>query len=346
MSLKVYNFKLSLDWALTNLLTKIEQFNTNWVYISSQEAQILQQLKYVATVGSVGSSTRIEGAKMTDDEIDFLLKNIDISKLKDRDSQEVVGYYEALEMIISAYPDIEINESTIKHLHNILMRHSTKDAWHKGNYKIHANSIQAIYPDGTTQLIFQTTASGYETEEAMQQLINWYHADKETPNLVKCAVFTYEFLSIHPFQDGNGRLSRLISILLLLKHNYNWLQYVSFEHEIEKRKAEYYQALRTCQAQRPNEDISVWIGFFLDALKNIQLKLSLKIEQNQQKIELSPKEKTIVAFIAYQPNSQSAEIAEKLKIPLPTVKKILADLVRKGVIKKYGQNKSTSYALN
>jgi Fic family protein len=99
----------------------------------------------------------------------------------------------------------------------------------------------------------------------------------------------YDFLSIHPFQDGNGRLSRLLSTLLLLKNGYKWIQYVSFEHEIESRKSEYYQALRMRQAQRPNEDITIWINFFLNALRNIQIQLTSKLERSCMEIQLSPR---------------------------------------------------------
>lgn len=156
------------------------------------------------------------------------------------------------------------------------MKHSKKDQWHKGNYKQHSNAVEANLPDGTKQIVFQTTEAGFPTEDAMRNLIDWYVNDKTTHPLVKCALFTYEFLSIHPFQDGNGRLSRLISSLLLLKNGYNWIQYVSFEHEVENRKPEYYRVLRSCQSQRPNENVSDWGNFFFDALKNIQEQLMQK----------------------------------------------------------------------
>jgi Fic family protein len=129
------------------------------------------------------------------------------------------------------------------------MKHSKKDEWHKGDYKQHTNAVEASYPDGIKQIIFQTTEAGFATQDAMRALNDWYKKDKNTHPLVKSALFAYEFVSIHPFQDGNGRLSRLLSTLLLLKNGYNWIQYVSFEHKIENRKSEYYRVLRNCQAQ-------------------------------------------------------------------------------------------------
>ena len=162
-------------------------------------------------------------------------------------------------------------------------------------------------------------------------------------NLIKCAAFVYEFLSIHPFQDGNGRLSRLLSTLLLLKNGYKWIQYVSFEHEIESRKSEYYQALRACQAQRPNENITIWINFFLNALRNIQTQLMKKLEQSGIETQLSPREKAIITIIQNYSGIQSGEIAEKLAIPNPTVKRILSDLHNRGMIEKHGSGKGTVY---
>lgn len=342
---QVYTFKIGLDWKLIGIISQIDRFDASWTSVEKKEGQSLKQLKSIATVRSVGASTRIEGSKMSDEEVDILLNEIDIAKLENRDSQEVVGYFETLDTISASYQNIEINEGNIKNLHNILLKYSRKDDWHKGNYKQHSNAVEATYPDVTKQLIFQTTEAGFATENAMRNLINWYANDEETHPLVKCALFTYEFLSIHPFQDGNGRLSRLISTLLLLKHGYNWIQYVSFEHEIENRKSEYYKVLRTCQAQRPNEDVSDWANFFFDALNNIQDQLIQKLNATGIETTLSPREKSILAFITNYAGCKSGDIATKLGIPNPTVKRILADLVGMNLIEKNGIGPGTNYTI-
>lgn len=199
---------------------------------------------------------------MSDEEVEVLLRNTDITKLEDRDAQEVVGYFQVLDLISDAYADIDITENSLKGLHNQLLRFSRKDGWHRGNYKQHANAVEATRPDGSRRLVFQTTEPGIATEDAMRALIAWYARDNATHPLVKCALFCYEFLSIHPFQDGNGRLSRLLATLLLLRQGYIWIQYVSLEHEIESRNTEYYRELQKCQAQRPGENISSWLTFF------------------------------------------------------------------------------------
>jgi Fic family protein len=345
MNNEVYNFKLNIDWELINLISEIDRFDANWTAIERKEGQSLKELKSIATVRSVGASNRIEGNKMSDEEVDVLLQKIDVTKLTDRDSQEVVGYFEVLDLISESYENSSFSESHIKSLHNSLMKYSAKDQWHKGNYKQHSNAVEASFPDDTRQIIFQTTEAGFATEDAIRQLLNWYDSETEVHPLVKVASFVYDFLSVHPFQDGNGRLSRLISTFLLLKNGYKWIQYVSFEHEIENRKNEYYQVLRSCQAQRPKEDVTVWIQFFLSCLSKIQSQLMTKLHKSGLETKLSPKEKSIYTIIQNRPNIQSGEIAKKLAIPAPTVKRILSELINKGLIEKQGNGRNVSYTI-
>jgi Fic family protein len=344
MENKVYTFKIVIDWELISLISQIDRFDASWASIEKKEGQSLKQLKSVATVRSVGASTRIEGSKMSDEEVEVLLREIDITKIVDRDSQEVVGYFETLDLISESYEDIPITESSLKNLHNILLKHSKKDEWHKGDYKQHSNAVEAKLPNGTRQIIFQTTEAGFPTQDAMRFLIDWYLNDKETHPLVKCALFAYEFVSIHPFQDGNGRLSRLLASLLLLKNGYKWIQYVSFEHEIESRKTEYYRVLRNCQAQRPNEEVTEWIRFFFNALGNIQKQLMIKLESKGVETRLSPREKSILTFIANNAGCKSGEIAKKLGIPSPTIKRILPELINQNLIEKFGTGPGTNYS--
>jgi Fic family protein len=345
MNNRVYNFKLNIDWKLINLISEIDRFDANWTAIERKEGQSLKELKSIATVRSVGASNRIEGNKMSDEEVDVLLQEIDFAKLTDRDSQEVVGYFEVLDLISESYEGISVTENYIKSLHNTLMKYSAKDQWHKGNYKMHSNAVEASFTDGTRQIIFQTTEAGFATEDAIRQLINWYNSETEVHPLIKVASFVYDFLSIHPFQDGNGRISRLISTLLLLKTGYKWIQYVSFEHEIENRKNEYYQVLRISQAQRPNEDVTDWIMYFLNCLSNIQSQLIVKLQKSGIETQLSFKGKSIYAIIQNRPNIQSGEISEKLAIPAPTVKRILSELLNKGLIEKQGKGRNVSYTI-
>ncbi|HEY1047932.1 MAG TPA: Fic family protein [Bacteroidia bacterium] len=328
---------------LINEISKLDRFDAEWTGIERREGASLKQLKSIATVRSVGASTRIEGSKMTDKEVEVLIGKLQIAKLEERDQQEVAGYFKTLDVITDNYRDIQIRESEIKNLHKILMQFNDKDEWHRGNYKQHANSVDETRPDGTKRTIFQTTEPGFPTENAMQDLIEWYNSDKETLPIIKIALFVYDFLSIHPFQDGNGRLSRLLGTLLLLKNGYSWIQYISFEHEIENRKAEYYGVLMNTQMQRPGENVSEWMNFFMDCLLKIQNQLEVKLQTQQTTTRLSNKEQLILSFLNNNPYSKSSEIAEKLDMNLPTVKKILGNLLLNKTISKIGIGKSTTY---
>jgi len=345
MKSAIYLFTLDLDWQLIGRLSTIDRFDASWSSIERQEGKSLQQLKKIATVRSAAASTRIEGSLMTNAEVDALLANIDIGKLEDRDSQEVVGYYETMDLIADAYNDIGVTQNSLKHLHRACLKHSEKDQWHRGDYKQHSNAVEATYPDGTSHIIFRTTEAGFPTSDAMRALVDWYRRDTETHPLVKSAVFVYEFLSIHPFQDGNGRLSRLLTNLLLLKNGYKWVQYVSLEHEVEDRKSEYYRVLRSCQGNRPNEDISEWITFFFNVLERVQQQLMQKLEESGLRQQLSTREKTILAYISTHPGCKSGAIAKALAIPSPTVKRQLAGLLEKQLVDRHGVGAGTTYTV-
>lgn len=344
---KVHTFQLELDWKLIDMISKIDRFDASWLSLQKKEGMSLKHVKQVETVRSVGASTRIEGSLMSDDEVRvFLEKEINITKVNDRDSQEVLGYSDTLDIIAESYPDIHISESAVKNLHNILCRYSEKDAWHKGDYKQQNNAVEATFSGGKKKIPFETTSAGIATETAMRELISWYNNDKETHPLVKCAAFVYDFVSIHPFQDGNGRISRLLTTLLLLKSDYKWIEYVSFEHEIESRKSEYYRSLRACQAGRPNENISLWVNFFLDAILNIQEGLMKKIQYQGIEANLSVRESSVLSYTVSHPGSRSGEISDKLSIPLPSIKRILSVLYSYNLIQRHGKGPGTHYTAN
>ena len=347
MLTQIHTFSFAPNWMqMTNEISQIDRFDATWTAIEKKEGQTLKELRSIATVHSVGASTRIEGSRMTDDEVKVLINNLAISKLEERDQQEVAGYFETLEFISESFRDIEITESNIRHLHNMMLKRSKKDSWHKGNYKQLSNTVEAENPDGTKQVIFQTPAPGFATEDAMGKLIEWYKSDIQTHAIIKAAVFVYEFLSIHPFQDGNGRLSRLLGTLLLLKQGYSWVQYVSFEHEIENRKSEYYNVLMQCQQQRPGEEINAWVMFFLECLKNIQSQLITKLQVHTKAESFTQREKKIYSFVENHPGSKSGEIATKLDIPLPTVKRTLSTMVKSKLLMIHGIGAATSYSID
>ena len=346
MKIHTLQFKPDNWMQLAQELSQLDRFDAQWQAIERREKQTLKELKSIATVRSVGASTRIEGSQLSDKEVEVLIENLDINKLTERDEQEVAGYYETLNLIGESYRDIPIAESSIRHLHNTLMKYSTKDAYHKGAYKTNSNRVERTEADGTKTTIFETTAPGLATEEAMARLIEWYNGDATTHALIKAALFVYEFLSIHPFQDGNGRLSRLLATLLLMKSGYVWIEYVSFEHEIEHRKKEYYKRLMDAQRNRPDEDVTEWVYFFLDCLKNIQGQLLEKLKEKEKREGIGVREQHIYTLVENNPGISSGEIAERLNIPNSTVKRILTDLVRMRNLIVHGAGRGTRYSIS
>lgn len=217
---------------------KIDAFKGRWGSIEKKSDRYLRELRKIATIESIGSSTRIEGSVLTDEEVQQLVNNIKVTEFKSRDEEEVFGYYEVLDIILDNAPSIELSESYILQLHTILLKYSSKDQRHKGAYKNLPNSVVANYPDGNQRTIFNTTAP-HLTQKEMQEMIDWVNTSLQQSTvhpLLVIGLCVYEFLSIHPFQDGNGRLSRLLTTFLLLKTGYGFAQYISFEHIIEDRK--------------------------------------------------------------------------------------------------------------
>src|SRR3989304_2490919 len=263
-------------------LSIIDRFKGNWESVELKHSKHLKELRKIATIESIGSSTRIEGATLTDAEVEKLLKSVKITKLTTREQQEVVGYYDTLQIILNNYKDIDLSERYIHQLHGILLKHSGKDQSHKGKYKTLSNHVVTNYPDGTQRTIFRTTEPALTAKE-MEELLFWVNERFEKSDMhpvIITAAFVYEFLSIHPYQDGNGRLSRLLTTLLLMKLDYQFIQYVSFEHVIESRKDDYYRALIEGQKNRykKEERIEKWVLFFLECLVELIKRLEVKYE--------------------------------------------------------------------
>jgi Fic family protein len=228
---------------LLKLISEIDEFNGGWKVHSLHNPDYLIHLRHVATIESIGSSTRIEGSKLKDSEIELLLGNINQQSFAHRDEQEVVGYSEVMETIFINFKDISITENYIKQLHSSLLRHSNKDERHRGEYKKHSNSVEAFDQLGNNLGVVFKTTSAFDTPREMQELIYWVREtleDKSYHPLIVVAIFNVIFLAIHPFEDGNGRLSRVLISLLMLKAGYSYIPYSSLENIIEKNKDSYY----------------------------------------------------------------------------------------------------------
>lgn len=349
------NMKIKLDFdssvyqQISQQLSIIDSYKGSWKVIEGQKSKYLKELRKIATIESIGSSTRIEGATLTDEEVEKLLKSVKITRLESRDEQEVVGYYEALELILDSYADIDLQERYVHQLHSILLKHSHKDQTHKGKYKNLSNQVVATYPDGTQRTIFRTTEP-HLTPGEMQGLIAWTNdrlEQKDLHPLMITAAFVYEFLSIHPYQDGNGRLSRLITSLLLMKQDYSFIRYVSFENVIETRKEGYYRALMEGQKNRykETERIDSWMLFFLECLIELTRRLEVKYETyNKLTTVLNERQQAVMGYIREKKTAQVGELEQELKsYSRNTLKKDLAMLVKEGLLLKTGEGRGVRY---
>lgn len=334
---------------ISQQLSIIDTFKGNWKAIEGQQSKYLKALRKIATIESIGSSTRIEGGTLTDEEVEKLLKSVKVTKMQSRDEQEVVGYYEALEIILENYTDIDLEERYVNQMHGILLKYSDKDQRHKGKYKALSNQVVANYPDGKQRTIFRTTEP-HLTPDEMHGLIAWTNerlSKKDMHPLMITSAFVYEFLSIHPYQDGNGRLSRLLTSLLLMKQDYKFIQYVSFENVIETRKEGYYRALMEGQKNRyqENERIDSWIVFFLECLIVLTQRLESKYATySKLKTSLNERQQAVLEYIKERKNAQVGEIESQLKsYSRNTLKKDLAYLVKEDLILKTGEGRGVRY---
>jgi Fic family protein len=262
---------LTIKNELLNLISQIDEFKGAWRALGTLAPDRLLALRKVATIESIGSSTRIEGSKLSDREVENLLSNLEIKSFESRVTQEVAGYAELMDLIFSSWINIPFTENHIKQLHQILLRHSEKDIWHRGNYKTNTNSVAAFNAEGQQIGIVFNTATPFDTPRLMTELIHWVEemrASKQLHPLIVIAIFVVVFLEIHPFQDGNGRLSRALTTLLLLQAGYAYVPYSSLESIIELNKEAYYLALRQTQGtiRMPKPHWEPWIIFFMKSL--------------------------------------------------------------------------------
>ncbi len=348
--------KIEFDFKTTqrifNKITEIEKFQGKWEVLELSGNSLLKDLRQIATIQSIGSSTRIEGSELSDQDVRSLLNDLEINKLQTRDEQEVIGYWEALEIILDNASTITLSENYIFQLHSLLLTYSSKDDRQRGQYKSLTNKVVATYPDGSQKSIFTPTEPHLVSKE-MAELLDWTNKEleKEEINpLIIIGTFIYEFLSIHPFHDGNGRLSRLLTTLLLIKHNYFYVQYVSFEHAIEEQKKEYYRVLMECQRERNggDEKIADWIEFFLDRMIGLSVKLEKKLLQvNSPSLYLNARQKEIVHVITSNGSMKRTDISEYFpQVSIHTIKKDLQILVANELILKRGNGKGTVYYID
>jgi Fic family protein len=329
-------------------IAKIDELKGGWIAGAKLSPQVLGRLKRSVLITSTGASTRIEGSQLSDEDIEKIMRGLTIKKFADRDKQEAQGYYELLENIFNSWPKLKFNENLIKHFHKELLKYSDKDQGHLGNYKFGENKVVAYDNDGKEIGIIFNPTSPYLTPKEMMELVestNFLLAEKNYHPLLVIANFLIEFLKIHPFQDGNGRTSRVLTNLLLLQSGYLYMPYVSHEKLIEDNKSEYYIALRRGQKTLgwKEEDISSWIDFFLAVLlKQSEAAIELLSKENVEKL-LSGKQVIVWQYFDQVEDASTGEIAGKTGIIRATVKQTLETLLRLKKIERFGLGRNARY---
>jgi len=340
--------RVNLTQKILQKITQIEEFKGLWRGSLRLSPQTLGRLKRSVLITSSGSSTRIEGSKMSDAEVARLIRGLKSTPPKGRDEEEVAGYVDLLGRIFDHWKTLKITEGQILHFHKILLNFSKKDKIHKGRYKTSGNKVVMRKADGEEIVIFEPTPP-YLTKKEMDDVLFWLSeemAKKETHPLIMIANFIFEFLAIHPFRDGNGRLSRALTTLLLLKTGYTYVPYVSLDEIIEERKIDYYLALRKTQSRHKTkqEDIAPWLNFLLDALLEQIQRAKGIMEEDQPEKMLS--EKQLAVYQLFQADALSvSEISKLLKgsIPMATIKQALSRLVALKLLERLGMGRGSRY---
>src|SRR5665647_1185304 len=336
---------------ILGLIARIDEFKGAWRALGMLAPARLLALRRVATIESIGSSTRIEGSKLSDREVDRLLSKLQIKSFTTRDEQEVAGYAEVMDLVFSSWQDITLTENHIKQLHRDLLAYSEKDERHRGNYKTSSNSVAAFNENGVQLGIVIETATPFDTPHLMTELVTWLQEernDKHLHPLLLISLWVVVFLEIHPFQDGNGRLSRVLTTLLLLQAGYAYVPYSSLESVIEQSKEAYYLALRQTQGTiRTNApDWQPWLMFFLRSLAEQVRRLEKKVER--EKIVLAAMPELSLKIVEFAREHGRVTIGDAIKLTgasRNTLKQHLRNLVERGHLKSHGSGRGSWYEL-
>ena len=347
MSFNIGSLKITPE--ILSLIAELDEFKGAWKALGTLAPERLSALRHVATIESIGSSTRIEGSKLSDKEVAILLSNLEIKKFETRDEQEVAGYAEIMELVFTSSNEITLTENHIKQLHRDLLRYSSKDERHRGDYKTNTNHVSAFDADGNEIGVVFETATPFDTPNLMRELVEWTNQsldNRALHPLLVIAIFIVIFLEIHPFQDGNGRLSRVLTTLLLLRCGYSYVPYSSLESVIEQTKEAYYLALRKTQGTIRDDDPlwNAWVVYFLKALQKQKQRLEKKIERERIVLSTLPELSVkILEFAKEHGRITIRQIVELTNANRNTVKKHLQTLVSANHLKQHGTGKGTWY---
>ena len=341
---------LTITPEILSLIAELDEFKGAWRALGTLAPERLSALRRVATIESIGSSTRIEGSRLSDREVERLLSNLEIKAFETRDEQEVAGYADVMETVFSGADAIDITENHIKQLHRDLLIYSAKEERHRGAYKTTTNHVSAFDDAGKEIGVVFETATPFDTPRLMAELVAWTRtalAENHLHPLLVIAVFTVVFLEIHPFQDGNGRLSRILTTLLLLRCGYSYVPYSSLESVIEQTKEGYYLALRQTQGTIRSDapEWKPWVVYFLRALQQQKNRLDQKIARERIMVDSLPDLSLQILELAKAHGKLTiGQIVTFTGANRNTIKKHLKSLVAANHLAQHGTGKGTWYA--
>ncbi len=332
---------------MLRLISEIDEFKGHWRAWQSLTPERLQGLRRVATIESIGSSTRIEGSRLSDREVEALLGRLEAKSFATRDEQEVAGYAFVMEQVFAHAGEIPPTANMLRQLHRDLLQFSVKDERHRGEWKTLPNHVAAFDAGGREIGIVFETSSPFDTPAHMDALLDWHRraeADTGLHPLLRIGLFVVVFLAVHPFQDGNGRLSRILTTLLLLRAGYGHVPYSSLESIIERNKEAYYLALRRAQTtwRAGDPDWAAWLIFFLRSLRQ-------QITRLQQRLDfahaaLSPLARQLAALFETRETLTNRQAAALTGASRSTLKAKFAELIEAGLIEAHGKGRGAFYA--
>jgi len=336
---------------ILRLVSEIDEFKGRWQVIATLAPEKLTSLRRIATIESAGSSTRIEGAKLSDAEVEKLLSGLQSQSFASRDEQEVAGYADAMDMIFDSYESISSTENHIKQLHGVLLKYSAKDQDHRGEYKKVPNHVEAFDPDGKSLGVVFETATPFETPGWMREIVDWLNRSVEEENqhpLILIGIFIVVLLAIHPFKDGNGRLSRVLTTLLLLRAGYGFVPYSSMESVIERNKDSYYQALRRTQQtiRKEEQNWEPWLVFFQKTMAKQKDNLAAKVKEEQAlRASLPALSRQILELVKARGEITVKEIEDFTGANRNTIKVHLKKLAEQHYLAQVGKGRGARYMI-
>jgi len=331
-------------------IAQIDELKGRWSAGAQLHTQVLGRLKRSVLVTSTGASTRIEGARLSDEDIEKMLRGLSVQHFSDRDKQEVQGYYELLTNVLDSWQSLRFSENLIKHFHQELLKYVDKDEPHRGEYKKQENKVQMVDQAGQSIGVLFDTTPAYLTPNAMRDLMEWTEGSLKSQvhhPLLIIANYIVQFLQIHPFQDGNGRLSRILTNLLMLQAGYTYTPYISHEKLVEDNKPDYYLALRRSQTtfNTEQETIVPWLEFYFGIVhRQAQMAVEL-LSTNSFEMLLSPAQLKVWEYMQSVDEVAPRTLSEELGIPRPTINQVVNRLIALQKIERIGLGRATRYRM-